>query len=98
MAYQYYIKRNLVYKVYYPAFYTKRSLGVIYREYHLVNLKYKLPICLKKPCKSHTSRGRGKGLSRTAPPSTSSKMGGKKSGRGKRGNSSNTKSTRLVFT
>ena len=98
MACQYYTKQNLVYKVYHPAFYTKRSLGAIYREYYLVNLKYKLPTHPKKPHKSHAGRDRGKGLGKAAPPSTSSKMGGKKGRKDKRGNSSNAKSTRLVFT
>ena len=67
-----------MYRVYHPAFYTKRSLGAIYKKYHLANLKCKLLTCPKKPYKSRTGKGRGKGLNRTAPPSTNSKMGGKK--------------------
>lgn len=87
-----------MYRVYYPAFYVKKSLGVIYREYCLVNLKYKLLACSKKPYKSRTNRGRSKGLSRAALPSINSKMGRKKGKRGKRGSSSSTRSTRLVST
>ena len=86
-----------MYRVYYFAFYTKRSLGAIYREYCLVNLRCELPTCPKKPYKSYTSRNKSRGLSRVAPPSTGSEMGGKKGRRGKRGNNS-TKSTRLVST
>ena len=85
-----------MYRVYYLAFYTKRSLGAIYGEYRLVNLKYKLPTRPKKPYKSRAGRGKSKGLSRAAPPSIGSEMGKKKGKRGKRGNS-NTKSVRLVF-
>ena len=96
MACQRCTKRNLVCRVYYPAFYAKRSLGAIYREYRLVNLRCELPARLKKPYKSRAGRGKSRGLNGAAPPSTSSEMGRKKGGRGKRGNSS-TKSTRLVF-
>ena len=87
-----------MYRVYHFAFYTKRSLGAIYRECYLVNLKYKLPARPKKPYKSCTGRGRNKRLSKTALPSISGEMGKKKSRRGKRGSSGNTKSTRLVST
>ena len=85
-----------MYRVYYFAFYTKRSLGAIYREYRLVNLKYELPTHPKKPYKSYTNKNRGRGLGRAAPLSINSKIGRKKGGRGKRGNNNSTKSTRLV--
>ena len=98
MAYQHYTEWNLVYRVYYPAFYTKRSLGAIYREYCLANLKCKLPTRPKKSYESHTNRGRGKRLGKAAPPSVSSEMGKKKDKRGRRGSSSSTKNTKLVFT
>ena len=98
MAYQRCTERNLVYKVYYPTFYTKRSLGAIYRKYRLVNLKYKLLARPKKPHKSHASRDRGRGLNRAAPLSISNKIGKKKGRKGKRGGNSSIKSTRLVFT
>ena len=100
MACQLCTKRNLVYRVYYSAFYTKRSLKAIYREYYLANLRYKLPTRPKKPHKSHTGRGKGKGLNKTAPPSTGSKMGRKKGKRGKRGSSrgKSSGSTKLVST
>ena len=87
-----------MYRVYYFAFYTKRSLGAIYREYRLVNLKYKLFAHLKKPYKSYTSRGKGKGLNKTVLLFINSEMGKKKSRRGKRSNNSSTKNTKLVFT
>ena len=88
-----------MYRVYYFAFYTKRSLGAIYRECRLVNLKYELLACPKKPYKSRANRGRGRGLGKTAPPFASSKIGGKKGKRGRRGSSSSSaKSTRLVST
>ena len=78
MACQRCTKRNLVCRVYYSTFYTKRSLGAIYREYRLVNLKCKLPARLKKPYKSCTSRGKNRGLGGVALPFTSSEIGKKK--------------------
>ena len=56
----------------------------MYREYHLVNLKYKLFTRPKKPYKSYTSRGRSRGLGKTAPPFTGGEMGRKKGRRGKK--------------
>ena len=98
MACQHYTKQNLVYRVYHPTFYTKRSLGAIYREYRLANLKYKLPTYPKKPHKSRAGRGKSRGLDKTAPPFIGGEIGKKKSKKNKKGNSNNTRSTRLVFT
>ena len=98
MAYQCCTKRNLVYRVYHPTFYVKRSLRAIYGEYRLVNLKCKLLTRPKKPYKSCAGRSKGKGLSRAAPPFTGGEIGGKKGRKGKRGSSGSTKNTRLVFT
>src|SRR6266567_2644399 len=88
---------NLVYRVYYSAFYAKRSLRAIYREYHLVNLKYKLPACPKKLYKSCAGRGNGRGIGGAVPPSAGGEISGKKGGRGRRGSSS-TRSVGLVST
>jgi len=77
--------QNLVYRVYYPAFYARRSVGAIYRECRQANKRCELPPQPKKPHESRASRGKGRGLSPlggTTPPSTGSKMGRKKGRRG----------------
>ncbi len=90
-------ERNLVYRVYYPAFYARRSVGATYRECCLVNQRCKLPPRPKKLCKSRAGRGKCRGLGGAAPPFIGSKMGGKKGGRGRRG-TRGTRGTRLVST
>ena len=76
---------NLVYRVYYPAFYARRSVGAIYRECCQVNEMCKLPPWPKKPRESRAGPGKGRGLGLlggAAPPSIGGEMGGKKGGRG----------------
>ena len=87
-----------MYRVYHFTFYAKRSLGAIYSKYRLVNLKCKLLARPKKPYKSYTSRGRGRGLGGVAPPFIGGKIGGKKGERDGRGNNNSIESVRLVFT
>ena len=87
-----------MYRVYYSAFYAKRSLRAICKECRLANLKYKLPACPKKPYKSYAGRDRGRGLGRAAPPSIGGEIGKKKGRRGRKGNNSSTRSTKLVST
>ena len=86
VACQRYIDRNLVYRIYYPAFYARRSVRAAYRECCRANKRYKLPPWPKKPYKSRASRWKGKGLGGAALPSTGGKIGGR-GRRGKRGSS-----------
>ena len=74
-----------MYRIYHPAFYTKRSLGASCGEYYWANERCELPPWLKKPCESRAGWGKGRGLRGAAPPSISSEMGGKKGRRGRRG-------------
>ena len=99
VAYQYCTEQNLVYRVYHPAFYTRRSVRAACKKYHLVNQRCKLPPHPKKPYENYTGQNKGKSLERAAPPSTGGKIGGKKgkkNKRGKRGSRGTTRGTRLI--
>ena len=82
-------------RIYYPAFYTRRSLGASYREYCRANKKYKLPPQPKKPRESRAGRGKGRGLRGAAPPSAGSKMV-RRGRRGRRGSSRGAGISRIV--
>ena len=90
-------------RIYYSAFYARRSLGAAYRECRQVNKRCELPPRPKKPRESQAGRGKGRGLGLlggAAPPSIGSKMGEKKGGRDKRDKRDfrgGTSSNKIVF-